>query len=1501
MDFQDKNHHWISMLEASRLCAYSQEYLSLLARRGKIFSKKLGRNWYTTREAVDDYLKTQSVFISLPKNIFGRLNTHANLAAALTPEEPEKREPVEHAQHSKIFEEFERLNPQISFGAGKEIKLQTPVVTQPEVSPIQKEPLRSATVPIATVPDSEENVLKKLDKLSDSLGIFAERVVRKLEEPKEGVLTPEQKEFFNEEISSFAYRLKTFDRYARSMMRNPVRMMTIMITAIVAIFIIAGGFSFGQADYVVQRVKKAFKDADTVQGHFPGTHANEVLVLDKSGNVSIFGHIETQGQFRSYAPDGVAPMVVDSMTLVENLNANYLDGLASKDFTLAFVTKNGNLTYEDVRLEGNVEVGKTLSVKGAAKLLDSLQVYGNLGVFGDAVFGKDIILQKGTIKISNTSLIKNLNAEFLDGIKKQNINLDFVTSNGASTPNGISIGALEVSGQSDFRAPGFFYEGIWGSDGTFGTLGVAGDTTVGSQDKPKDSRFTVYSKYFSVNNSGNASIGGTLTAGDTTVSDLTVGGSVISDLIPSGSYDLGSSANPWANLFATNANLTTATVANLIVSGSAGFAGTTSSSFKINTDNATAAAEDSYLAFERGATTPNATLKWNSTQNRFEFNEPLFVASSSAETIFSVSGGPASISNTLYVQNSGNVGINYGGNLDTKFEVGGTASISGAMTTSTITASGLLSFSGTNHAGLKINNLTTAERDLLTPASGMTIFNTTVTKMQVYNGTSWKNVGNPEIGAEVTSGTAGSVLFVDASGNLGQDNDNFYWDVSNARLGIGTTSPATKFEVQGTASASYLLTGNTLQVGGYASAAYSRFGTSTTGHPNYISSSNDLLISGDLETRGTASFGGVASVSGNFFTYGTNTFSGTGSSSFAGSLDITKGLRAVEADFNNILVTTSGGGLTFNGGGTNIISSTGTLQINAFMLGGALNANSNNISSINQLGFTNASGSGSFELGSSASKLGVNAGALTDTMLEVGGTASISGALTTYGTNTFSGTGSSSFAGSLDISKGLRAGANTAFTVQANASANSLFVANSGNVGIGTAEPGTKLHVHQTAAASTAEELARFTVSDDASSYLKIDNFNSTDSLFTPQFHGYYGGATQPGLTLYADALSDTGTVALMQFKSTVAGGAVGTRPLFQWLENTSPVVTIDNAGNVGIGTTAPAHPLHIELSSADLPVIRLTSTGNANPAQFGRASNVFSSATSLDLGISYPAGKNLFFGESDGSVTAVMDASGNVGIGTTSPDSLLELSSTATNFIIRSTGSTSSASIDFQPAGGASTSNQGKFTIRAGGLGGSAERLDFINANDVKLFTIASSGNVGIGTTAPAFKFEVVGDINIPTGSQYKINGVDQAFDKWSAGSGNDIYRQNGNVGIGTINVDAKFEVGGTASISGAMTTSTITASGLLSFSGTNHAGLKINNLTTAERDLLTPASGMTIFNTTVTKMQVYNGPSWKNVGNPEIRAEVTSGTAGSVLFVDASGNLGQDNDNFYWDVTNK
>src|SRR3989338_277022 len=214
-----------------------------------------------------------------------------------------------------------------------------------------------------------------------------------------GALSEAQEEFIRVESQSLGYRFRRFNELAKTIFHTPTRMFAVMVAAIVVLFILAGGFSFGQVDYVVQQVKKAFKDADTVQGHFPGTHANEVLVLDKAGNISIFGHIETQGQLRSHAPDGVAPITVDSVTKVENLNSDYLDGLDSKDFTIAFVTKNGNITYEDVFLEGTVEVGKTLTVKGATKLLDSLTVYGALGVFSDAVFGKNVTLTAGNLQL----------------------------------------------------------------------------------------------------------------------------------------------------------------------------------------------------------------------------------------------------------------------------------------------------------------------------------------------------------------------------------------------------------------------------------------------------------------------------------------------------------------------------------------------------------------------------------------------------------------------------------------------------------------------------------------------------------------------------------------------------------------------------------------------------------------------------------------------------------------------------------------------------------------------------------------------------------------------------------------------------------------------------------------------------------------------------------------------------------------------------------------------
>lgn len=50
---------------------------------------------------------------------------------------------------------------------------------------------------------------------------------------------------------------------------------------------------------------------------------------------------------------------------------------------------------------------------------------------------------------------------------------------------------------------------------------------------------------------------------------------------------------------------------------------------------------------------------------------------------------------------------------------------------------------------------------------------------------------------DVISGlTQGSVLFGGASGTLQQDNANFFWDDNNNRIGVGTNSPISSFEVQ---------------------------------------------------------------------------------------------------------------------------------------------------------------------------------------------------------------------------------------------------------------------------------------------------------------------------------------------------------------------------------------------------------------------------------------------------------------------------------------------------------------------------------------------------------------------------------------------------------------------------------------------------------------------------------------------------------------------------------
>jgi hypothetical protein len=76
---------------------------------------------------------------------------------------------------------------------------------------------------------------------------------------------------------------------------------------------------------------------------------------------------------------------------------------------------------------------------------------------------------------------------------------------------------------------------------------------------------------------------------------------------------------------------------------------------------------------------------------------------------------------------------------------------------------------------------------------------------------------------------------------------------------------------------------------------------------------------------------------------------------------------------------------------------------------------------------------------------------------------------------------------------------------------------------------------------------------------------------------------------------------------------------------------------------------------------------------------------------------------------------------------------------------------------------------------------LEINNTNKNIGIATEATPYIGIGTTNPQYKLHLIGETNID-GTIY-LNGtplVDAALETWSI-SGSDIYRLNGNVGIGT------------------------------------------------------------------------------------------------------------------------
>jgi len=316
-----------------------------------------------------------------------------------------------------------------------------------------------------------------------------------------------------------------------------------------------------------------------------------------------------------------------------------------------------------------------------------------------------------------------------------------------------------------------------------------------------------------------------------------------------------------------------------------------------------------------------------------------------------------------------------------------------------------------------------------------------------------------------------------------------------------------------------------------------------------------------------------------------------------------------------------------------------------------------------------------------------------------------------------------------------------------NALENSIIYDNGTNVGIGTSSPGGKLSVNGTL-----------------------------------QVTGSVAPSSGTGLELFFDG-TGAGTLAFSRGVGYIPNYMDGSQ--LQFFTGSNERMRINSSGNVGIGTINPEVKLDIYGTGTTQHRIQSSSGGDIRFSvdSVGRL-GTYSNSDFLLL--------------SNGTERMRINSSGNVGIGTTSPSTKLEV---VGNF------KSSLSGYEFQvyPA----------FDTNLVGMGASSNHNLAIVTNAIERMRITSGGNVGIGTTTPASKLNVSGD-NISVSAGYglawsgdtsrimtpedNVSGAliqTPGIIRFNPGSSEKMrINSSGNVGIGTTNPTEKLHVAGVAQI---------------------------------------------------------------------------------------------------------